>query len=55
MTDALLSIGVLLGILIISAIITEGFARAMYKRCAACQTLNAKRRTQCRACQKEFA
>jgi hypothetical protein len=31
------------------------FARIMYVRCAGCGTLNARRRTQCRACQKEFS
>jgi hypothetical protein len=45
---------VLLGILGLSAIITTGFARAMYIRCVACGTLNAKRRSQCRACRKDL-
>jgi hypothetical protein len=48
--DALLSVAVLGGILVVSALITNWFARAMYNRCAECGTLNAKRRTHCRGC-----
>jgi hypothetical protein len=48
--DTLLSILVLVGILGVSAFITSWFARTMYNRCAACGTLNAKRRTHCRSC-----
>jgi len=48
--DTLLSILVLVGILAASAFITNWFARTMYNRCAACGTLNAKRRAQCRSC-----
>jgi hypothetical protein len=48
--DTLLSILVLVGILALSAIITNWFARTMYNRCANCGTLNAKRRAQCRSC-----
>jgi uncharacterized OB-fold protein len=40
----------MLGILIASALITNWFARTMYNRCAACGTLNARRRDHCRAC-----
>lgn len=54
MKDTLLSILVLVGILAVSAIITNWFARTMYKRCTACGTLNAKRRTHCRSCQVEI-
>jgi len=45
-------LGVLLvgTILIFSALITQGFARAMYNRCPECGTLNAKRRVHCRNC-----
>jgi hypothetical protein len=50
--DALLSIAVLGGILVISALITNWFARSMYNRCPDCATLNAKRRTNCRSCGK---
>lgn len=50
MKDTLLSIAVLVGILVLSAIITNWFAKAMYIRCGGCGTLNAKRREQCRAC-----
>ena len=55
MKDTLLSIALLAAILLVSAFVTNWFARTMYKRCAACGTLNAKRRTHCRACQQEFA
>ncbi len=53
MKDTLLSLLVLVGILGVSAVITNWFARTMYNRCAACGTLNAKRRSHCRACGKE--
>ncbi len=49
-TDALLTIAVLGGILIASAIFTNMFTRAMYFQCGACRALNAKRRTHCRLC-----
>jgi hypothetical protein len=52
--DTLLAIAVLGGILVISAIITNWFARKMYNRCVDCGTLNAKRRTHCRACSQEI-
>ena len=55
MKDTLLSLLVLLGILAVSAVITNWFARTMYNRCASCGTLNAKRRTHCRSCQTEIA
>jgi len=48
--NAFLNILVVVGILGLSALITHFFARAMYVRCAACATLNARRRTQCRNC-----
>ncbi len=54
MKDVLLNLGVLVGILGVSAFITSWFARTMYIRCAACGTLNARRRVQCRSCQKPF-
>ncbi|HEV7475404.1 MAG TPA: hypothetical protein VGN90_15230 [Pyrinomonadaceae bacterium] len=54
MKELLLNLVVLVGILGLSAIITAWFARTMYIRCVGCGTLNARRRTQCRACQKEF-
>ena len=50
MKETLLSILVLVGILVVSAVVTNWFARTMYYRCAACGTLNAKRRAQCRSC-----
>jgi hypothetical protein len=48
--DTLLSLLVLVAILGASALITNWFARTMYRRCASCGTLNAKRRTHCRNC-----
>ncbi|MDQ2974799.1 MAG: hypothetical protein M3R69_05220 [Acidobacteriota bacterium] len=54
MKELLLNLVVLVGILGLSAIITTWFARAMYIRCLACGTLNAKRRSQCRSCQEEL-
>ena len=54
MKDTLLSILVLVGILVVSAVVTNWFARTMYKRCAGCGTLNAKRRTHCRSCGVEL-
>ena len=54
MRDTLLSILVLIVILVVSAVITNWFARTMYNRCVACGTLNAKRRTHCRSCGKEL-
>jgi uncharacterized OB-fold protein len=53
--ETLLSILVLVVILAASAVITNWFARTMYNRCAACGTLNAKRRTHCRSCGKEIS
>ena len=50
MSDTLLSLALLVGILGISAVLTELFARKMYYRCRQCATLNAKRRSQCRNC-----
>lgn len=52
--DTIITIAVLGGILVFSAVLTNLFTRAMYYRCPACQTLNAKRRTQCRNCQLPF-
>ena len=52
MTDTLVSVLVLAAILVVSALITDWFARTMYNRCAACGTLNARRRTNCRVCQE---
>lgn len=52
LTDTLLTIAVLGGILILSALATSLFTRTMYYRCARCGNLNAKRRTHCRVCGK---
>ena len=54
MRDTILSALVLAAILGVSALITSWFARTMYRRCASCGTLNARRRTHCRACQTEI-
>jgi hypothetical protein len=48
--ETLFSLLVLVGILGASAVITNWFARTMYNRCAACGTLNARRRAHCRSC-----
>ncbi|MDQ3585784.1 MAG: hypothetical protein ACR2GW_01430 [Pyrinomonadaceae bacterium] len=50
MRDTLLSLAVFVGILVVSALITNWFARTMYNRCAGCATLNARRRNVCRSC-----
>ena len=51
MADLLINAAVLVGILGLSAVLTELFARKMYNRCPQCGALNAKRRAQCRRCQ----
>ena len=51
MADTLLNIVLLVGILGLSAVFTEWFARKMYNRCGQCGALNAKRRACCRICQ----
>jgi hypothetical protein len=48
--DTLLTIAVLGGILVLSAVFTNCFTRKMYYRCGECRNLNAKRRTHCRVC-----
>jgi hypothetical protein len=48
--DTLITILVLGGILVVSAVLTNLFTRAMYYRCDQCKSLNAKRRTHCRVC-----
>jgi len=50
MGETLLSLILLGAILAASAVITHWFAHAMYNRCGACGTLNARRRAQCRVC-----
>jgi hypothetical protein len=52
--EALLTIVVLGGILVLSAVLTNLFTRAMYFRCGECGALNAKRRSQCRVCSHEL-
>ena len=49
-TDVLITIFVLGGILVISAIFTNAFTKRMYYKCRECRNLNAKRRTHCRIC-----
>lgn len=53
--DTFVSVVVLVVILALSAFITNWFARAMYKRCAQCGALNARRRERCRVCETPFA
>jgi hypothetical protein len=53
--DVLLTIAVLGGILVISAVLTNLYARAMYFQCRECRALNAKRRTHCRVCGNALA
>jgi hypothetical protein len=48
--DILLTILVLGGILVFSAVLTNLFTRKMYYKCSECKNLNAKRRTYCRVC-----
>jgi uncharacterized OB-fold protein len=48
--ETLIGLGVIAAILVVSAWVTNLFARAMYFRCAGCGTLNAKRRAHCRSC-----
>lgn len=48
------SAALLVAILGLSAVITQWFARTMYKRCADCGALNARRRTRCRICENPF-
>lgn len=48
--NTLLTIAVLGGILLLSALVTGVFTRAMYYKCVECGNLNAKRRTNCRIC-----
>ncbi|HLL70828.1 MAG TPA: hypothetical protein VK363_05310 [Pyrinomonadaceae bacterium] len=50
MKDTLLSVAVFIAILLVSALITNWFARTMYNRCPSCATLNARRRAHCRSC-----
>ena len=50
LSDTLLTIAVLGGILVLSAVFTNWFTRKMYYRCSQCKNLNAKRRTHCRIC-----
>jgi hypothetical protein len=53
--DALLTIAVLGGILVLSAVVTNLFTRRMYFTCGECRALNAKRRTHCRVCGNELS
>ena len=42
------------GILGVSAVVTNLFAHALYITCSKCRTLNARRRTVCRNCGAEL-
>lgn len=50
MSGFLLNAVIFIGILVISALITQKFAAWMYITCGHCGTLNARRRTACRRC-----
>ena len=50
MSSTLQQILLVVGILGVSAVVTNLFARAMYITCSKCGTLNARRRTACRDC-----
>lgn len=54
MGDTLLSIALVAAILLVSGVLTNLFARAMYITCPQCHTLNARRRTQCRKCGRKI-
>jgi len=49
-----LNAAVLIAILGVSALITGWFTRTVYIRCAACGTLNARRRKECRSCSQDL-
>lgn len=48
--DTLVNVLLLVGILGVSAFITQWFTKRMYNRCSKCATLNARRRSECRSC-----
>jgi ribosomal protein S27E len=50
MGSEIFGIALLIAILVVSAVITQAFARWMYIVCPKCGTLNARRRLQCRNC-----
>jgi hypothetical protein len=53
--ETILGLGLAALILGASWWVTDRFARAMYRRCAGCGTLNARRREACRECGRAFA
>lgn len=55
MKNTILNAVVFVGILGLSAAMTQLFARKMYNRCAKCGNLNAKRRSNCRICGEPIA
>ena len=50
MAATILSVLVVLAILVGCALLTQLFARVMYRRCPECGILNARRRRRCRQC-----
>jgi hypothetical protein len=52
--ETVLGLALAAAILLASAWLTNLFARAMYRRCAACGLLNARRRAHCRGCGQEL-
>ncbi len=54
LSETLITIAVLGGILLLSAVFTNWFTRKMYFTCSQCRALNAKRRTHCRICTNQL-
>lgn len=50
MAETILSVLLVVAILGGSALLTQLFARVMYRRCPECGILNARRRRRCRQC-----
>ena len=50
MGETLINLLLFIGILGLSAVVTQLFASKMYNRCNRCGSLNAKRRERCRVC-----
>ena len=50
MAETVLSVLLVVAILGGSAVLTQLFARVMYRRCPECGILNARRRRRCRQC-----
>lgn len=53
-SDRIVPLCGIVAILVVSAVITRLFARAMYLTCPKCRALNARRRSHCRNCGEEL-